>query len=56
MPRARVYYQEKPVLRDVELENRIIKVFKDSKDNYGSRKIKVVLKKVGLLVKKAQNP
>ena len=38
-----IYYQPKEKAEDVELESLIIKIFKDSRNNYGSRKIKVIL-------------
>ena len=34
---------------DSELENEIIHIFKDSRNNYGSRKIKVELKKKNII-------
>ena len=40
--RSIVYYQRKNKRKDIELENHIIQIFKESKNNYGSRKIKVV--------------
>lgn len=48
--RSLVYYVPKPVTKDTKLENEIIRIFKDSKNNYGSRKIKVELTKVGYQV------
>ncbi len=48
--RALVYYQRKNKRIDAELENKIIQIFKSSKNNYGSRKIKVELKKEGYVV------
>ena len=43
--RSIVYYQRKNKRKDIELENHIIQIFKESKNNYGSRKIKVELRK-----------
>ena len=48
--RSLIYYECKNKRRDVELENLIIKIFKDSKNNYGSRKIKVKLTDAGYKV------
>ena len=45
IPRSLVYYKRKTRKIDSELENEIIQIFKDSRNNYGSRKIKVELKK-----------
>lgn len=44
IPRSLVYYKRKTRKIDSELENEIIQIFKDSRNNYGSRKIKVELK------------
>lgn len=40
-----MYYKRKTRKIDSRLENAVIKIFKDSHNNYGSRKIKVELKK-----------
>ena len=45
--RSLVYYKPKNQRKDKELENHIIK---ESKNNYGSRKIKVELGKIGYQV------
>lgn len=50
IPRSLVYYKRKTRIINSELENLIIKIFKDSKNNYGSRKIKVKLKQSGYIV------
>ena len=50
VPRSLVYYQPNPISIDTTLDNLIIKIFNDSKNNYGSRKIKVDLEKVGYIV------
>ena len=44
--RSIVYYERKNKRQDIELENNIIRIFKESKNNYGSRKIKVELQKL----------
>ncbi len=49
MPRSLVYYKRKTRKIDSELENEIIQIFKDSRNNYGSRKIKVELKKKNII-------
>lgn len=48
--RSLVYYKPKNKRKDKELENHIIRIFKESKNNYGSRKIKVELAKIGYQV------
>ena len=48
--RSLVYYTYKTRKPNPELEQLIIKIFKDSKNNYGSRKIKVKLKELGFIV------
>lgn len=48
--RSLVYYQRKNKRKDKELENHIIRIFKESRNNYGSRKIKVELEKMGYQV------
>lgn len=45
--RSLIYYKPKNKRKDKELENHIIRIFKESKNNYGSRKIKVELAKIG---------
>ena len=48
--RSLIYYKHKNRKKDEELENNIIRIFKESKNNYGSRKIKVELSKIGYQV------
>ncbi|MEG1286317.1 MAG: IS3 family transposase [Romboutsia sp.] len=45
IPRSLVYYKRKVKVVNTELENEVIAIFRASKNNYGSRKIKVELKK-----------
>ena len=45
IPRSLVYYKKKDRVYNTTLENGVIKEFKDSRNNYGSRKIKVELGK-----------
>lgn len=45
--RALVYYERKNKREDKKLEEEIKKIFKDSRNNYGSRKIKVKLQELG---------
>ena len=40
-----VYYKKKGRKIDSELENAVIEIFRKSRNNYGSRKIKIELKK-----------
>lgn len=48
--RALVYYQRKNKRKDIEIEKHIIRIFRESRNNYGSRKIKVELQKLGYQV------
>jgi len=48
--RSSVYYKPKPVINDSILDNLVIKIFNDSKKNYGSRKIKFELAKLDYIV------
>lgn len=48
--RALVYYQRKNKRIDKQLELEIVRIFKESRNNYGSRKIKVELAKLGYQV------
>lgn len=48
--RSLVYYKRKNKRQDVKLESEIIRIFKESKNNYGTRKIKVELSKLGYQV------
>ncbi len=45
--RSLIYYKRKNKRNDIELENLIIKIFRESRNNYGSRKIKKLLNKKG---------
>ena len=45
--RSLIYYKRKKKNNNIELENKIKQIFKESRNNYGSRKIKVELKKKG---------
>lgn len=49
IPRSLVYYKRKEKKIDSKLENAVIKIFKDSKNNYGARKIKVELAKLDII-------
>ncbi|MEG2848591.1 MAG: IS3 family transposase [Bacilli bacterium] len=44
--RALIYYKKSKIV-DLRIENEIIIIFKESRNNYGSRKIKVELSKLG---------
>ena len=48
--RSLVYYKRKNKRVDVGIEKHIIEIFKNSKNNYGARKIKVELQKLGYQV------
>lgn len=49
IPRSLVYYKKKIKVNNTKLENAVISIFRDSKNNYGTRKIKVELKKQNLI-------
>ena len=49
IPRSLVYYKKRTRVVNTELENAIISIFRDSKNNYGSRKIKIELKKLNIV-------
>ena len=48
IPRSLIYYKKKQHCINSKLENAVIKVFRESKNNYGTKKIKVELKKVNI--------
>ena len=50
IPRSTYYYEAKEKTHDTTLETTIIKIFKDSRSTYGTRKIKVELSKLGYQV------
>ena len=54
IPRSLVYYRRKTRKIDSKLENEIIKIFKDSRNNYGSRKIKIELQKKNIIVSRSK--
>ncbi len=49
IPRSLIYYKKKLRVYNTKLENAIISIFRDSKNNYGSRKIKVELQKQNII-------
>lgn len=49
VPRSLVYYKKKQTKTNTVLENAVIKEFKDSRNNYGARKIKRELEKKGIV-------
>jgi len=48
--RSLIYYKRKNKRIDKKIENEIIRIFKESRNNYGSRKIKVKLQELGYQV------
>lgn len=48
--RSLIYYKKIEKTFDSKLDNEIIYIFKKSRNNYGSRKIKVELSKIGYIV------
>lgn len=49
IPRSLVYYKKKTRVYNTKLENTVISIFRESKNNYGSRKIKIELKKQNII-------
>ena len=49
IPRSLVYYKKKQRKCNTKLENEIIKIFKESRNNYGTRKIKIALKNKNII-------
>ena len=47
-----VYYKRKNKRVNKKLEDEIIRIFKESKNNYGSRKIKIELEKLRYQVRR----
>ena len=47
--RSLIYYKKVEKTCDSKLDNEIISIFKKSRNNYGSRKIKVELSKIGYI-------
>ena len=54
VPRSLVYYKKKARKIDSKLENAVIEIFKKSRNNYGSRKIKVELAKKNIIASKGR--
>ena len=52
VPRSLVYYKKKVRKIDSELENAVIEIFRKSRNNYGSRKIKIELAKRNIIASK----
>lgn len=52
IPRSLVYYKKKTRKTDSELENAVIEIFRKSRNNYGSRKIKIELEKRNIIASK----
>ena len=50
VPRSTIYYQNKLKLPDLELEGKIDEIFKKSRKNYGTRKIREELRKDGYTI------
>lgn len=50
IPRSLVYYRKKAKHIDSRFENEVIRIFKESRNNYGSREIKIELKKTKIIV------
>ena len=49
IPRSLVYYKKKQRKVNSRLENEVIRIFKESRNNYGSRKIKKELAKIKII-------
>lgn len=52
VPRSLVYYKKRTRKINSELENAVIEIFKKSRNNYGSRKIKIELAKRNIIASK----
>ena len=52
VPRSLVYYKKKTRKIDSDLENAVIEIFRKSRNNYGSRKIKIELSKRNIIASK----
>jgi transposase InsO family protein len=50
VPRSTFYYKNKPETVDSKLENAVIEEFGKSRNNYGTRKLKVELNRSGFIV------
>lgn len=48
MPRSAIYYKNKEKMPDIKLESEIMRIFRESRGNYGTRKIRIKLQEVGL--------
>ena len=49
IPRSAIYYKNKDKLPDIRLESEVKRIFKKSRNNYGTRKIQVKLKESGII-------
>lgn len=49
IPRSLIYYKKKARVYNTQLENEVISIFRESKNNYGSRKIKIELNKQNII-------
>jgi len=49
IPRSLIYYKKKDKIYNTELENAVISIFRESKNNYGTRKIKIELQKQNII-------
>lgn len=50
IPRSTYYYESKAADSDDEITPKVLEIFKASRNNYGTRKIKVELRKLGYIV------
>ena len=50
VPRSTYYYESKAKESTDEITSKVIDIFKASRNNYGTRKIKVELNKAGYIV------
>ena len=49
MPRSAIYHKNKEKMPDIKLESEIMRIFRGSRGNYGTRKIRKELKKVDII-------
>ena len=55
IPRSTYYYESKPKKDESQLVTDIIGIFRRSRNNYGTRKIKQELRRMGQIVSRRRN-
>ena len=49
IPRSAIYYKNKEKLPNIRLESEVLRIFRESRSNYGARKIKIELDKLNII-------